>query len=300
MFGVVTQFIAAILLGSAMWLGYRRWVKPHEGSLDFQKRGALLLTLLALVGGLIGSPFWWLDEPRSFAWDTPPLASRMLASAGLSFFVVCLLVLPRPTFRRIRLVMLLLFVYLAPLAVVIFLFHLDRFDPAAPITFSFFATAIVMTAVSTWYLFRPVTIIPDGPHDSEPSNTAVRSWLMAVALLTGIWGLALFITDVGPSDLIWAWPGDLLSSRLIGVMLLTIAVGSVYSLRHADLSRLMLATTLTYALGLAVASLWNVASGKPIKLSYFVVFGLIFLGSAALLLWKRPVMPPARQSSTAT
>jgi len=71
-------------------------------------------------------------------------------------------------------------------------------------------------------------------------------------------------------------------------MLLTIAAGSAYSLRHADTARTMLAMVVTYALGLAVASLWNLVAAKPIKPAYLVVFGVIFLVSAALLVWDRP------------
>jgi hypothetical protein len=41
---------------------------------------------------------------------------------------------------------------------------------------------------------------------------------------------------------------------------------------------------LTYGAGLALASLWNVVGGRPVRLSYVLVFGFIALGSA-LLLW---------------
>lgn len=291
MFAIVSQVIAFAILAGGIWLGYRKWVEPHRASLDLQQTGALLLILLAFVGGFVGSWFWWANEPRSFSWDLPPLASRMLASAGWSFFVVCWLALQRPTFRRVRLVMLLLFVYLAPLAAAIFLFHLDRFDPAAPITYTFFATAILMTVSSTWYLFRPCRIVPDSPTDSAPSSRAVKIWLIVVTLVTSVWGLALFVADNGPSSLIWVWPGDLLSSRLIGVMLLTIAAGAVYSLRQADTSRTMLMMITTYGLGLATASFWYIFGGKPIKGSYLIVFGAVFLGSAALLLLDQSIKP---------
>ena len=93
MTAIALQLIAGGLLGGCLWLGYRKWVKPHAGSLDFQQGGALLLTLLALTGGFLGSPFWWADQPQSFSWDLPPLASRMLASVGWSFFILCLLAL---------------------------------------------------------------------------------------------------------------------------------------------------------------------------------------------------------------
>jgi hypothetical protein len=77
----------------------------------------LLLSVVTLVGGLLGSIGWWIDDPRSFSWDLPPLASRMLASAGWAFGVATLAALHRPVPRRTRLVMLMLAVYLAPLLV---------------------------------------------------------------------------------------------------------------------------------------------------------------------------------------
>ena len=108
-------------------------------------------------------------------------------------------------------------------------------------------------------------------------------------MVTGLWGLALFLTDRGPSALIWVWPGDLLTSRLIGVMLLAIAAGAAASLRYADMARMMLSMALTYGLGLAAASAWNTLTDKPIQLSYLIVFGLIALGSAAVLMTDRSV-----------
>jgi len=59
----------------------------------------------------------------------------MLAAAGWSFALVCWLALERPSLPRLRLVVIMLFVYLTPLAVAILLFHLSRFDWMAPITY---------------------------------------------------------------------------------------------------------------------------------------------------------------------
>lgn len=277
---VVLPTLGLLVLLAGVYTGYRRWIAPH--ALDFQGRGLLTLMVLTLMGGFIGSFAWWLDDVRSFSWDVPALASRMLASAGWSFAVVCLLVLNRPTYRRMRLVLILLCVYLLPLVVAAILFHLDRFNFALPLTYGFFGIAGGMSIATLWYLARQPRILPD--DSPTPPGATVRNWLGLVAVVTGAWGLALFITDSGPSDLIWVWPGDLLSSRLIGVMLLAIAAGSAYSLRYTDVSRLMLAMTAAYGLGLAVASLWNVLADRPIKVSYLVVFGVIFAVSSALLM----------------
>jgi hypothetical protein len=45
--------------------------------------------------------------------------------------------------------------------------------------------------------------------------------------------------------------------------------------------------TMIYGLGLAIASLGNILAGKPIKMAYLIVFGLVFLGSLIMLLIDR-------------
>jgi hypothetical protein len=283
--GLLVQFLGLfVLLGIVGW-GYRRWIRPRE--VGTQGKGMLLLTIVTLVGGLVGSTGWWIDDPRSFSWDLPPLASRMLASAGWAFGVATIAALQRPVPRRMRLVMLMLAAYLAPLLVAIPLFHLDRFDPAAPITYAFFALVLPMTVAALWYLFQQPVIISDEPTDSLPPTPLVGAWLGLIAAVTAFWGLALFITDNGPSGLIWAWPGDLLTSRLIAVMLLTLAIGAVYALRYADVSRVMLGVIAVYGFGVTLANLWNILVSKPVNPSYVAAFGIMFLVSATLLIAER-------------
>jgi hypothetical protein len=313
MLDLLLQVFGLVLLLVGVWLGYQRWIRPREAALDSQGRGLLLLVVLTLMGGFIGSPFWWVDEERSFAWDLLAPVSRILAAAGWSFVVVCFLALRRPSRRRLRLVLYLLVTYLGPLALVIVLFHPDRLDFSAPITYAFLLIAVGMLLTTIRYLLRQPAIIADEPRDTAPSSPMIRGWLGFIAILAGLWGLALFITDGGAfmpagvsssydpyspgapasgsggglAGYVWAWPGDLLTSRLIAVMLLAIAVGAATSLRYADVSQVMLGTTLAYGLGVALAGLWNALAGQPIILSYFVVFGLMFLGSAILLLLDR-------------
>jgi hypothetical protein len=298
---LLTQIFALILLFAAIWFGAWRWIRPHAATITLAGRGLLLLVIATLTGGFIGSPFWWMDLPSSFSWDLPPFASRMLAAAGWSFFVVSWLALRRPTYRRLRLILLLLFVYLVPLGMLILLFHLDRFDFSAPITYGFFAIAIPMGLAATGYLLRQPRILADDDRakdarakddrDTFPANVVLQVWLNLVAVITGLWALALLVTDSGPSSLIWAWPGDLLSSRLIGVMLLTIACGALYSFRHGDTSQLMLAMIAVYSLGVTAASAWGALAGMPIKTLYTAVFSVIFIVTAVLLVSHRQPRP---------
>jgi len=272
------QILGLLLLILGIGLGYHRWIRPYHNQLNHAQRGLLLLVILTLMGGFFGSFGWWLDVPASFSWDLPPLAARMLAAAGWSFAVACWLALERPSLHRLRLIVIMLFVYLAPLAAAILLFHLDRFDWTAPITYGFFALVVPMTAVTIWHLFYPLGIIEitgDGPVTG-----GARGWLWGTAVFAALWGAALFVTDSGPSTLIWVWPGDLLTSRLIAVMLWTLAAAAVYSLRSADAMRVALVVMTAYGVGVVAANMWHIPAVKPF---YVLFFAVSAIGSQIIL-----------------
>ena len=62
-----------------------------------------------------------------------------------------------------------------------------------------------MTVAALWYLFEQPVIVHSEPADSLDPTALVGRWLGLVAAVTALWGLALFVTDSGPSDLIWVW-----------------------------------------------------------------------------------------------
>ena len=279
---IATQMVGLALLLAGVGWGYR-WATYGRGPLHVTQQGILLLTLLTLTGGFVGAIPWWLDQASSFAWDLPPLASRLLAAAGWAFALACLRALRHPTKGHLRLIMLMLTIYLLPLALAILRFHLDRFAPNAPITYAFFAIVGTMTPAALWFLLRPVGVTTPTKTELLRPTRLVQIWLGLVAVLTGTWGIALFLTAQGPIPLIWVWPQDLLASRLIAVMLLTIAGAALYSLRHADLARTTLATILLYGIGVAVAGLWNLTASKAVPVAYVTTFALFALFSALLL-----------------
>ena len=272
--------LAIIILISGVAFGYQRWLKPRLATFDLPGRGLVMLIILTLAGGFIGSPFWWFDAEQSFSWDLPPLASRMLAAAGWSFAVMCFLVLEKLSAKRIRTALIVLAVYLAPIVAVIMLFHLNRFDFAAPITYGFLVIAGGMTAIAFYYLVRPPIVTPD--ESGEGAHPFTKYYFGVLAIVMSLWGLALFVSDNGPSTLIWVWPGDLLTSRLIAVMLFAIAAGSIYAARHGDAANPMLGMTLTYGFGVALANLWSALANKPIQFSYLILFGIVGVVSTIL------------------
>ena len=99
------QFLGLFLLLAVVGGGYGLLRHRHPGRLTGAQLGIWLLTVLTLAGGFIGAIPWWLDVAASFAWDLPPLASRLLAAAGWAFALACGLALRNPTGRHLRLIM---------------------------------------------------------------------------------------------------------------------------------------------------------------------------------------------------
>lgn len=290
LFNLGVLALAMLVLLLCEWLGYRLWIRQYEPAISWQGKGILGLMVLTLAGGFIGAFSWWFSVPDSFAWTPPPLASRMLGAAGWSFALLSLSTLSHPSYRRVRLYAWMLGVYMWPLTLAILLFHLDRFDFNAPITYAFFAVVVILNAIPIWCLIRQPEILTDEAVDRMQTGPSLRAWLTVVAVVTGLWSLALFITDSGPIQPLWTWPGDLLSSRLIGSMLLTICIGAIVSLPGLDTANVLLETTILYSFGLAIASLWNALVDKPVNLAYLVTFGLIGLGSVWMLVQNRMSM----------
>lgn len=276
---LLLQLLALMILLGGIGIGYWFWARPYMSRVGWRGKGLLLLLVVTGVGGFLGSPFWWLDLKQSFSWDLPPLASRLLAAASVAFGVGCYLALRRPTVRRVRLVLLLTVIYLMPLVVAVLLFHLDRFDFAASLTYGFFVLAVGIGLAATIYLIRQPVIVGDESRDTVPASSLAKAWLVIVGVLLGTWGLALLLTDFGPSDLIWVWPGDLLTSRLIAVMLLAISVTAFYSVSSKEATLIQLPLIIVYGLGVVAANLWNPAA---IKVLYLSVFGLLALVSALI------------------
>lgn len=280
---LVMAAFGAILL-ACEWIGFRRWVRPIQPPPSTAAKAMAGLVILTMTGGFIGGIAWWLGVSGSFAWALPPLAGRMLGAASWAFAVACLLCLGRPAHPRVRLVLLMIAVYLGPLAVAAILFHLDRFDLMQPISWGFFAVVIAFVALALLFLARQPTLLPDGPINSTPSGRDLRIWLLATALLAGVWAVALYATNSGLSDTIWVWPGDLLTSRLIGSMLLTIAVVGAWASRREDAGRVVLLVDITYGGLVVLAGLASAVSGKPIPVAYVAAFGGLAIGSAYVLL----------------
>ena len=88
--------IAVALLLVCLAAGFRRWGRRDLGPTGESPIAKFVLISTA-IGGLLGAPFWWLDLQPSFAWDLPPVASRMLAAAAFAFGLAGIVVLERPS-----------------------------------------------------------------------------------------------------------------------------------------------------------------------------------------------------------
>lgn len=284
---LVQVLFGVVALGVLVGWTYRSAVRSRRDTLDARGRATLALIALTACGGALGSTGWLFDDPRSFSWDLPPLASRMLGVAGIAFAVLASHALRRPTWTRVSLVLLSLVVYLAPLAFAALFQHLARFDPRAPITYAFFAVVAVMTGGAVALLARPSRALVRAHEPDERPERATRFVLGAAATVLLPWGAALFVTQDGPSRLVWVWRTDLLSTRLIAAMWLTLGVTSSLSLRSRVRARMALAFLAVYGTGAALAAAANQAFGKPIPWGYVTVLGTLGAAAVSVQLWPR-------------
>jgi hypothetical protein len=269
--------VAVVGLLVAMAFGFKRWGKPRPGDGDAGPVTRFVLIATA-VGGLLGAPFWWLDLTPSFAWDLPPVGARLLAAAALAFGAVGVMVLEHPSPARIRLYFILIALYLVPLGITAVAIHLDRFDFLQPVTYGFFAVVIVLSLGSLYEIASGRGAAPSGP----PPTGVVRAWLGIAGLLLVFWGLALFATPAAPFPLVFNWPQDPLTARLIAAMLLTLGVSFLYSRDDLGLARFALLFGAVYGLGGLAACLWSLVAAKPVPPLY--AWGLGGVGFACLIL----------------
>jgi hypothetical protein len=282
--------LALILLSCGVYVGWQRWVGPVRAELDSQATGMLMLVILAVVGGAVGSPFWWRDDPNSFSWMLPPLAARLLGSAAAAFALTGYYALEHRSERLVRTYVALLAVYLAPLVVVILLLHLDRFNWHAPISYAFFVIAGGMALAANWHLVRRTTLGAGFADKDEPVSPpiALRCWLWAVAISAGLWGISLFVYPTFPWPEVFIWPRDALTSRLIAAMLLTLSTAAVLGMQSTKQARMSLWMFIAYGIGAAAACLWNAVAGNAVPVSYAGAFCGLALGSIFCMLYVRP------------
>ncbi len=284
--------LAVVMLLVALAIGFVRWGRRDAGA---SGNGLLAKFVLVstTVGGLLGAPFWWFDLPPSFAWDLPPVASRMLAAAAFAFGITGVIALERPSNGRTRLYLTLIAVYLIPLALAVLALHLDRFDFAAPVTYGFFAVVIILSLGSVMLLMRGAT----GQAAVAPSPL-VSAWLLVAGIALGLWGLALFAAPATPDyPLVFNWAQDPLSSRLIAAMLVGVATAFLTSRTDDGKARLALWFAAVYGIGVVAACGISAVYAKPVPPLYTAAFGVVAIISLGLLALRSPVRAHGRAAA---
>ena len=223
---------------------------------------------LATAGGLIGAPFWWGAVPVSFAWAMPSLAFRFLAAAGLAFGAVGLAVMARPSPAKIRFVLGMLATYLGPLLVLILLFHRGALDWSQPVSWGFLGIVVLLTFWSLLEMVKSRDLRPG----TLPGPVERGIWAVGIGLF-GLWSAALLVWPGGEVRLIWPWPDNALTTRLIGAMLLTLFMMSWMARNRTELARLAALGVATYGLWVSIACGLRVVAGQPVPWLYAVVLG---------------------------
>lgn len=243
-------------------------------------RQARVLAILTGFGGLIGATAWGQNLPYAFAWALPLVAARFLAVAAVAFGVVALRAAWIGTAGQLRMVALMLLAYLAPLAGVILVLHLDRFDPLSPVTYAFFAIVVGMVVMALLAVLRL-------PYDERGLSAGLLGW---IGTLAGVWGLALFIWPAGPAPLLWPWPDDPLTTRLIAAMFLTVATACHYAEGRAErLTAYILC--IIYGTGISIVVALALVAGKPGFWAYLVFWAGVVVIALREIFRERAVSP---------
>lgn len=211
------------------------------------RQGVQRLARAALLGaglaGLIGAPAWITGAAHAFPWDLPPLAARILAAAGLAYALGFALMLWAGTAGALRLGAWMLLIALLPLVLAIWGWHLDRIDLSDPLTLALAALAILLILAAALALLRL-------PYNQRGLPGRADT---AIALVAGLWGLLLFAWPAGPLVLLWPWPDDPLTTRLIAALLLALAAACALA-EGRDERRIALWTALAQGAGTAAAA----------------------------------------------
>lgn len=275
---VGVQWIGLVILVLGIGLGevllQRRM--PMSGA----ARQGRLLALMAGVGGLVGATAWVQNLPFAFAWALPPMAARFLAVAAVAFGLVALRAAWIGSVGHLRLVAMMLLVYLAPLAGAVVLLHLDRFSPTSPVTYAFFTIVVGMVIAALLAMIRL-------PFDERGLSAGGLGLVGAVA---GLWGMVLFVWPAGPWPLIWPWPQDPLTTRLIAAMFLTIAAACHFAEGREE-RRTAYILCFVYGSGIALVVSLALLTGKPGPWAYLIVWSLVALVAGQGLLRERAVSP---------
>jgi len=268
MTSLVWQIVGIVLVIGTIWIGFRSWRQRIDHKPSRSETLAAIVLSATLAGGFWGAFAWWQNLSYAFPWPLPGLAAHMLAVAGWSFALASALALRCSYPTHLRLVHLMLWVYLAPLTLAILILHLDRFDFAREVTVTFFIIVVLLLVASTIAL---VTLPRSDPVAGAPPGT-IASWaLRLIGGVAGLWAVVLFVKPDGPWPLIWPWPGDALTTRLIASMFLAISVGALAALPSQWLARTVFWTTVTYGAGVVIAGFAHVMTAKPSPMGYAVV-----------------------------
>lgn len=252
-----------------------------------------LLIISTTIGGFVAAPFWWFDLPASFAWDLPPLESRMLSAASLAFGLTGLLVLRNPGQKICRFYTTLIAVSLVPLTLAAVIFDIERFDFKLPVTYCFFAIAMVLSTGSMSALFPPLEGVR-AAEAVEPPMSTLRTGFAFISAAFCVWGVALFAVPEELSGLWSLWPTDTLTSRLNAAMKLVLAAAFMMASRDRIQVVPALAFSSVYGFGVLAACLASLMRGDTAPLAHAALFGILGLMSTGLL-----VADPSRRRAAA-
>lgn len=273
---------AAIVLAAVVYATLKRWrFDASKGGMPMSTGGRCAIITMTF-GGLLYAPFWWFDVDSSFAWDLPPVGSRLLAASGLAFGIAGLATMIWPSPRRLRLLLVMIAVGLGSIFVVTMLFHLRSFNFDRISSWVFVVATGGLAVLAGTELLRSYSGSP-GLRTKRFGNPLLPLWLVLVGITMVGWSLALFLAPDTLFPAVFLWPDDARTSRLVAAMLLAVGISALLAMNDVGSGRLALLFAGVFGVGVVGAISLNSASSFSTPMLYIVAIGGIGMVSLAFL-----------------
>ena len=248
-----------------------------------RERSEAMVAAAVFAGGLWGAPAWWFGAEGSFPIALDPQTGRFLAAAAAVFALAALITLIRPTRQRMRYLMMMLLLYLGPLAAALIVWHREALDWSEPAAWGFALAMVLLIPGALLGLLLPAGLCK--AVDVRPPSRGARMILGLAGLGAWAWGLGLYILPAGPLPELWLWQGDPLVSRLMASGLFALAGAALIGAFAGRHSATALFLVILWGAGLALAVQPEYQAGDPLPWVWVGVWaGLAVLAAIQLMI----------------
>ncbi|MBN8291537.1 hypothetical protein JI664_06155 [Rhodobacter sp. NTK016B] len=187
---------------------------------------------LSAAAGLVGSLIWGGALPGSLGWDAPALAIRLAGAMALAAVAVLVTIMRAPSLARIRFGLGTVATGLAPMLVLLGLFHRPIADWSSPVPW---VLALLSTVLSVWAVLEMLKS-KDLRKGRTPPATERGLWA-AMTTLAGVLAALWMLWPWGTWSPLWPFAGVAGANVLAGSGMLVLFMMGWMARNRTELGR---------------------------------------------------------------